>query len=237
MQEFQTDHPQPLGGFIPAVKPYAAKYPLRSADIDRLAGKPVPVTTGFDWYSSFDRPTKIGARWWIGKGDNLGSIRGGHCTVFRPPSMTDLDSWWARYDQGSEGACVGFGASRMMSLLNRAYYDARWLYKRAQEVDYWPGEDYEGTSVDAAMQILYSEGHKTPKWAEPRIAQGVKGYRWTSSVDEIVAVMGAGSYRAIGGLPLLNSWGQDGYPHVTWMPFDTVAFLLETGEAVVVTDR
>ena len=29
---------------------------------------------------------------------------------------------------GPEGACVGFGCSRMMSLLNRKRYDARWLW-------------------------------------------------------------------------------------------------------------
>lgn len=237
MTEYTTVHPQPLGAHIPKDKPYAAKYPLRGADIDALAGKPVPVAIGVDWYTAFDRPQKIGNRWWVGEGD-LGTIRGGHCVCLRPPSMTDLDSWWQRYDQGKEGACVGFGSSRMMSLLNRAFYDAPWLYHRAQQVDYWPGENYSGTSVDAAMSVLKNEGLKTPAWSAPRPMQGIKEYRWATTVDEVLAVMGAESYRAVGGVPILNSWGIRGWPHWAWMPFDVFAFLLnESGEAAVVVDR
>lgn len=237
-KQFVTDHPQPLGAHVPKDKPYAALYPLRTTDIDRLIAKPVPVTIGVDWYSNFDRPVKVGSRWWIGKSNDLGSIRGGHCVCLRPPSMTDIDFWWYRYDQGNEGACVGFGSSRMMTLLNRAFYDAPWLYHRAQQVDSWPGENYQGTSVDAAMKTLKAEGHKTPAWSAPRLRQGIKEYRWTLSTDEVLAVMGAESYRAVGGVPLLNSWGRYGYPHITWMPLDTLTFLLyEGGEATVVTDR
>jgi hypothetical protein len=229
--------PQPLGAYIPVEKPYAAKYPLLAENIEAAASKPVPVTIGVDWYSNFDRPVKIGTRYWVGKSDTLGSIRGGHCVCLRPPSMTDLSSWWERYDQGNEGACVGFGSSRMMSLLNRSFYDAPWLYHEAQKNDYWPGENYEGTSVDAAMKVLRLQGHKTPAWRTPRLLQGASAYRWTSSVDEILAVMGAEAYRAVGGIPFLNSWGRYGYPHITWMSFDTLVFLLQNGDAAVITDR
>lgn len=233
---FTPNHPQPLGAFIPKEKPYAAKYPLQAAHIAELAGKPVPVTIGVDWYSNFDRPVKVGSRYWVGKGD-LGGIRGGHCVCLRPPSMTDLVSWWERYDQGSEGACVGFGSSRMMTLLNRSFYDGPWLYHEAQRNDPWPGENYDGTSVDAAMKVLRTQGHKTPSWPAPRLPQGIAAYRWTTSVDEILEVMGAESYRAVGGIPFLNSWGRYGYPHITWMPFDTLSFLLQQGDAAVITDR
>lgn len=236
-ETFSTRHPQPLGAFIPAEKPYAAQYPLLGAHVAAAEAKPVPVTIGIDWYDNFDQPVKIGARWWIGKDDDLGSIRGGHCVCLRPPIRSDLTTWWEYYDQGNEGACVGFGSSRMMTLLNRARYDAFWLYHEAQKVDPWPGELYEGTSVDAGMQILRNRGGKTPNWMEPRPSQGISSYRWTSSVDEIVAVMGAEKWRMIGGLPLLNSWGRFGYPHQTWIPFDVLGFLLETGDASVVVDR
>ena len=33
------------------------------------------------------------------------------------PTTTGGEGWWDFYDQGTEGACVGFGCSRMMSLL------------------------------------------------------------------------------------------------------------------------
>jgi len=49
--------------------------------------------------------------------------------------------------------------------------------------------------------------------------------------------LGAEKWRSVGGLPFLNSWGERGYPHQTWVPFDILAFLLHEGEAVVVTDR
>lgn len=234
---FVSDHVQPLGAFIPKEKPYAAQYPLRGADINRLAGKPTPVVLGVDWYTNFDRPVQIGSRWWIGQSDDLGSIRGGHAVCLRPPALSDLTAWWQYYDQGSEGACVGFASTRMMTLLNRARYDAPWLYHEAQKVDYWPGEDYQGTSVDAAMQILHTRGHKTPAWAAPRLPQGIKEYRWTSSVDEVIAVLGAEKWRPIGGLPILNSWGLNGYPHQVYVPIDLLAFLIHEGEAVAVTDR
>jgi hypothetical protein len=235
---WQSDHPKPLGATIPREKPYAAKYPLLAAHIDALAGKPVPVPIGIDWYENFDAPVKIGTRWWIGKTNDLGSIRGGHCVCLKPPSLSDLASWWAFYDQGNEGACVGFGSSRMQTLLNRARYDAPWLYHEAQKVDPWPGENYDGTSVDAAMQVLKNEGLKTPKWTAPRLAQGISAYRWTSKVDEIIAVMGGEAYRGVGGIPFLNSWGKSGYPHVTYMPLDVLQFLLDRqGDAAVVTDR
>jgi hypothetical protein len=193
---------------------------------------------GIDWYENFDRPQKIGGKWWIGKGP-LGRIRGGHCVCLRPPILSDLSVWWEFYDQGNEGACVGFGESRMMTLLNRARYDAFWLYKRAQDVDPWPGSDYEGTSVDAGLQILKKEGHKTMKWSAPRIKQGISSYRWTTSVAEIISVMGAEKWNSVGGLPILNSWGRYGYPHQTWIPFDVLDYLINDsyGDAAVIVDR
>lgn len=125
----------------------------------------------------------------------------------------------------------------MMTLLNRTFYDADWLYRRALQVDPWPGEADQGTSIDAAMQVLKAEGHKTPKWTQPRLAQGIKEYRWASSVAELVTVLGAEMWRGVGGLPLLNSWGRNGWPHQAWVPFGTLEYLLHEGEAVVVIDR
>src|SRR5688572_24790550 len=59
-------------------------------------------------------------------------------------------AWKTFYDQGREGSCVGFAASQAMSVMNRVQYDARKLYRRAQEVDDWPETPpEEGTSVRA----------------------------------------------------------------------------------------
>lgn len=47
------------------------------------------------------------------------------------------------------------------------------LYKAAQKVDEWPGEDYDGTSVRAGAKVLQSRGF-------------IGAYHWATSVLEIV---------------------------------------------------
>ena len=214
-------------------------YPLTAATTPT---KPVPVTIGVDWHTGFDQPVKrADGRWWlpsIKKGEPLGPIRGGHCVCLRPDSMTDLTAWWAWYDQGAEGACVGFGSSRMMSLLNRARYDARWLYLEAQKVDYWPGEAYSGTSVSAGMDVLRTRGHKTKAWTEPRPAQGINANRWARSLDDIRGCLQSPRHDQLEAVPVLNSWGA-GFPHITYLPYSTLEELVVNrgGECTVVTDR
>jgi len=102
----------------------------------------------------------------------------------------------SKYDQGSEGACVGFSSSWMMSILNRRFYDARWLYLEAQKVDDWPGENYSGTSVRAGMEVLRSVGHKFLHNHDhehaPLIEDGIHEYRWATTVDEVRTCIAAG---------------------------------------------
>lgn len=94
------------------------------------------------------------------------------------------------YDQGAEGACVGFGQSICMSILNRKLYDALWLYREAQIVDEWndtPPE--EGTSLSAGFDVLRDKGHRR-LWGggsrPPEIDEGiVQVNRWLTTVDEI----------------------------------------------------
>lgn len=90
-------------------------------------------------------------------------------------------------DQGREGACVGFGwtaealATPVAVDLNRLAVDvprspnpyALDLYKRAQKIDEWGGEDYEGTSVNAGAKISRENGI-------------VKEYRWAFGIDDVV---------------------------------------------------
>jgi hypothetical protein len=87
-------------------------------------------------------------------------------------------------DQGSEGACVGFGWAHELAarpvvvpeITNNLGFD---LYREAQELDQWPGNDYDGTSVIAGAKAVQRRGHLTEyRWAftEPELALAV-GYK------------------------------------------------------------
>lgn len=90
-------------------------------------------------------------------------------------------------DQQSEGACVGFGwtadalATPIAVNLDRVRYSvprepnqfARNLYRIAQTIDEWPGEDYEGTSVLAGAKVMKEFGL-------------VKEYRWSFSIQDLI---------------------------------------------------
>jgi hypothetical protein len=238
---------QPLGRRAPQDFDHVEKYPLTAPTVPAM---PVPVTIGVNWYrQSFDNPEKDNrGRWWIGRGKNLGPWSGeGHCLCLEPgdpstpgASEQDINSWWSFYDQGAEGACVGFGSSRMMSLLNRKRYDARWLWNEAKKVDEWPdtnpGDD-NGTSVRAAMDVLRGRGHVPWGKGSPVAAEGISANRWARSVDEVLEALKSPASERMGAVRLLNSWGT-GWPHRVWLPFETLQRLLdEEGEATVVTDR
>jgi hypothetical protein len=224
---------QPLGRRVPTDFRHMERYPLRAA---QAPSKPTPVVVGVNWYENFDRPWQDRSRhWWIGTG-NLGRIRGGHCVCLKPKGVRDNTDWWGFYDQGSEGACVGFGASRMMTLLNRKRYDAWWLYRQAQAVDEWtdtPPE--EGTSVRAGLDILRTQGHwpANQPYLGPQPTEGIAANRWARSIDDVLDVLG---YSVLDYVDILNSWGR-AWPHLVRMPATTLERLFfEDGEFGVVTD-
>lgn len=243
---------KPLGRRVPTDWKHVEKYALSDLPTAEIpTGNPIVI--GVNWYSNFDNPVKgSDGRYWIGKG-NLGSVRGGHCVCVRGVKL-DLYTWWDFYDQGWEGACVGFGTSRMMSLMNRKRYAARWLWDRAKEVDEWsdtnPGDD-NGTSVRAALNILKLYGHVP--WKSTYLErdddyhvrdgytaapiEGISAYRWATNVDQMFQVLNSPVPQSIEAFPIFNSWGRD-YPHKVWMPAATMQRLLdEDGEAGMVTDR
>lgn len=94
-------------------------------------------------------------------------------------------------DQGKEGACVGFGWTAE-ALAGPIQVDlkkieepgvpddptafAHYVYKRAQRVDQWPGENYSGTSVLAGAKILLGLGV-------------LHEYRWAFSVNDIIGTL------------------------------------------------
>jgi hypothetical protein len=201
---------------------------------------PAPVTAGVNWYSDFDHPIKDkDGKYWIGKNpDNIGSIRGGHCVCIPYLTSRDLTSWYHYYDQGSEGACVGFGSSRMMSLLNRKQFDPWWLWNQAKIVDEWadtnPGDD-NGTSVRAAMDILRLKGHVLKRKTTPTAKEGILENRWATKIDDLFTVLQNDTYKNLGALPFLNSWGTY-YPRVVWMPCETWDRLMKEDGETMVTD-
>lgn len=85
-------------------------------------------------------------------------------------------------DQGREGACVGFAwTAELMAepmkpipmpsedVANRY---AKGVYRQAQTLDIWPGEDYSGTSVLAGAKVLKDRGY-------------LESFHWCFSVDEL----------------------------------------------------
>jgi hypothetical protein len=225
-----------LGRLIPSDFSHVEKYPLRREMIAAI--NPAPVTVGVNWYSAFDNPVKqSNGQWWV-KSKSLGTIRGGHC-VCMPHIDKEPYSWYQFYDQGNEGACVGYGSSRMMGLLNHSRYDAPWLWDRAKEVDEWPDTnvgDNNGTSVRAAMDVLRTIGHIQWGKDKPDPKNGIAANRWATSVDDLFSVLQNETYKKLGAIPFFNSWGV-GYPRKVWVPCEIWQRLLdEEGEATMVTD-
>lgn len=226
--------PAKLDRKAPTSWEHVQSYPLGALAAAEL--RPSPVILGVNWYEAFDAPQlRDDERWWIPEGD-LGSIRGGHCLCVKS-RQPDILEWWGFYDQGSEGACVGFGISRAATMMNRVEYDARWLYHEAQKIDEWPGEDYDGTSVDAGLQVARWQGLRRMRSGVIAQQDGIYAYRWATSVEDVHRAISLPLADDLGAVPLLNSWGTY-WPHLVWMPDGVLDRLLrEDGEAAVITDR
>lgn len=85
-------------------------------------------------------------------------------------------------DQGSEGACVGFAWSHELVArpwVVRAVDDAFALqvYRRAQQLDQWPGEAYDGTSVIAGAKACQELTY-------------IGEYRWAFGLDDLRLALG-----------------------------------------------
>lgn len=81
--------------------------------------------------------------------------------------LSDYREWQVPVlDQGSEGACTGFGLATVANyLLTRrkvvpdpAPVSARMLYEMARRYDEWPGEAYSGSSARGAMKGWHKHG-------------------------------------------------------------------------------
>lgn len=110
----------------------------------------------------------------------------------RYPATGDLDKWLAAYveaglilDQGTEGACTGFGLACVVNYLffvraveskstgAFAPVSPRMLYELARRYDEWRGEDYEGSSCRGALKGWHKHGVCSEKlWPYPFDREG-----------------------------------------------------------------
>lgn len=129
-------------------------------------------------------------------------------------SMTELqprDRRWTYHqtDQGHEGACVGHGVTQEAAARPKPVFGdpgrvgdigpmlngfAYGVYKAAQAIDEWAGEDYEGTSVLAGMKI----GQRLGWW---------KNYTWATGRDAATTVMLAVGWN---GPVVVGTWWHEG---------------------------
>lgn len=181
-------------------------------------------------------------------------------------------TWRLRPDrlinQGNIGACVGCSLTQRLATwaieAPAVGYDfAMTLYRTAQMHDPWPGEQYEGTSLLAGLQVLHRWG-----W--------IRRYEWSFSLRQLqlglgyhgAAVLGIpwydgmfypssdGRVRPTGHIAgghaieasaidvddqkiwFPNTWGDWGLNGWCWMHFDDVDRLLhERGEAAFLSGR
>jgi hypothetical protein len=103
------------------------------------------------------------------------------------------------YDQGTEGACVGYSQSWLMSMFNRMLYDAFRLYAAAQGIDEWADTPPAGgTSLRAGFDVLRTIGHwrvYAGRTRAPMLVEGIAENRWLTTVDQARAAI-------VWGLPL-----------------------------------
>lgn len=234
----------PLGMLLPTDDRHRMLYPITDETLPLF---PTPGVAASNWWSAFDRPYQDadGNFWLVKPGETQwGRIRGGHCYCVKEKSMRDLKSWWRFYDQGNEGACVGFGTCRALTLVNRARYDGFSLYHEAQRIDEWPGEDYDGTSTRAGLDVARKEGAwrvRAGKITGPFAKDGILENRWGATMEDVAAALNpADSGLAIlnrGWIMIANSWG-DQFPFEARMDLETAdrLWFREDGEYGIITD-
>ncbi len=172
-------------------------------------------------------------------------------------------------DQGMTPACTGFSvcqeaAARPVAVANITDLMAVQVYHRAQELDLWPGEDYDGSSVLGAMKAAVERGwYSEYRWAfsemDLRMAIGFKGpavlgVNWytgmlepwsngiiqaTGIVEGCHAILCNGVNIKKGLYRLHNSWGRswgkDGECFISFA--DMEKLLAQQGEACIPVKR
>ncbi len=105
----------------------------------------------------------------------------------KPRSYTWRCETWL--DQGPDPTCVGHGVAHELAarpveeVMTHAHAVA--LYKWAQRIDEWPGEDYGGTSVTAGVKAAQKEGH-------------FKSYTWAYTLADLILGVGYSGPAVVG---------------------------------------
>jgi len=188
------------------------------------------------------------------------------------PSTKPRSYTWSCYaylDQGSEGACTGFGtaheaAARPVVVKGIDNAVARKVYIRARQLDEYPGENYEGSSVLGAVKAAVELGwYPEYRWAfgesDLALAVGYKGpailgvnwYEDMSDVDRDGFIHASGDLRGghciacigynhrLRRYKLRNSWGSKwGMSGDCFISAEDMAKLLDKqGEACIPVKR
>lgn len=84
-------------------------------------------------------------------------------------------------NQGYVSGCVGFSIAHEVVArpvaLPMTYDQAMTIYREAQKIDPWPGENYPGTSVLAGIKVAMGQGYYSE-------------YRWGFSLDDLKLAVG-----------------------------------------------
>lgn len=111
-------------------------------------------------------------------------------------------------DQGSEGACTGFGCAHVLAASPRTQSDvdltlARSLYHQARREDEREGEDYDGSSVNGVMRAARTLGR-------------IKSWRWAKTAAELRHGLSWHGAAEAGSVWLESMWepDSDGYLRV-----------------------
>lgn len=87
--------------------------------------------------------------------------------------------YWTAFpamDQGGTSQCVGYSGYQWLTaspVRNMPKFEPENLYYAAQDVDEWPGTNYEGTSVRALFKVLKARGL-------------VAEYRWAFDAETVI---------------------------------------------------
>lgn len=132
-------------------------------------------------------------------------------------------------DQGEEGACVGHGwvhealsspvVVDIARMAQRPVSDpqalAFWLYREAQKIDEWEGEQYDGTSVLAGAKVMQKLGLlRQYRWAFDVF--GVRRALLTTGPVVVGLNWYSGMYSAPGGILSVRGYKVGGHCGIFW---------------------
>lgn len=185
-----------------------------------------------------------------------------------PDHVANVDRYWPMtagvLDQGDTSQCVAYSwthfllaapTTHKVGALGNLTAFAQQLYDRAQAVDEWPGNDYEGTSARAGAKVLQADGRISEyRWAETSLTArdyvitrgpvliGVPFYErmFVPDADGFLRPEGevAGGHEMLilgnsvkrNAARILNSWGKAwGEKGRAWMSWDVLQRLLNEG--------